>query len=86
MTMTVAEALESFYETRADAGHAFIPLFRECVRASGLPPSLCFLLTANLFELEFQFYTCRLAGSARSRPYADRHRLRFDDPDTAQWN
>jgi hypothetical protein len=78
MTMTVAEALESFYETRADAGHAFIP--------SGLPPSLCFLLTANLFELEFQFYTCRLAGSARSRPYADRHRLRFDDPDTAQWN
>ena len=82
---TVVEALESFYEQRANAGHDFIPLFRECERLTGLPPPLAFFLTTHLFEIEFQLYTFRLAGENRL-PHAGRFALRFDDGDNALWN
>jgi len=76
---TVAEAMGQFYETRADFGHAFVALYRECVRLSGLPPAMAFFLTTHLFEQEFLYYCHRLAGSARPRPYADRHTIRFPE-------
>lgn len=78
--MTVADALTDFYEKRNDAGHAFIPLFHECVRLTELPPAMAFLFTAQLFEVEFELFAVRTAGSAQSR-HAGRFGLRFDSPE-----
>ena len=80
--------LAEHYEVRCQThGLAFSELFALAVQLTGWPLPIAFAFTARFFPFEFELFCCRsLAESVRPRPHADRHGLRFDDPDAAQWN
>ena len=84
---TAFAVVGDFYENTCQThGHAFTELFAQAVQLTGWELAQAFTFTARFFPFEFELFVARLAGIARPRPYADRHHLRFDGPDAAQWN
>jgi len=79
----VTAQMEAYYEDCETTGWAFVELFRLCIKLTVLSPPAAFLFTAQNFPLEYQFYTHRLAGSARLRlPHAGRFEIDF----RPEWN
>ena len=83
---TAFAAVAEHYETRCEThGFAFTELFGLTARLTGWPLPVAFAFTARIFPMEHEFFCHRIVATARL-PHVGRFALRFDDPDTAQWN